>query len=199
MRNKKLTKSLTFVVAILLIVGGIGTTLAYLIDSDGPVTNIFTPSEITTKIEEKLGETKDDVRIVNTGDTPAYIKAAVVVTWKDAEGNVYGQKPVEGEHYEMTWWNSSVNDELPDDSWFEKGGYYYHKAAVAASNGETSVLFTDCKPKGSNTPDGYFLSVEIIGSGIQTGVDEAVRAWSDGKVSIDKDTGYLIVTEGGTN
>lgn len=186
MRNKKLTKSLTFVVAILLIVGGIGTTLAYLIDQSGPVTNIFTPSEITTEIYEENGETKDEVKIVNTGDTPAYIKAAVIVTWKDADGNVYGKAPKFGEDY--TWELSS------DGSWFEAGGYYYHKTEVAANGGETSVLFTECKPIDENTPEGYSLSVEIIASGVQTKVNDVVEQWSGDKVEIGDNNELKEVT-----
>lgn len=184
---KKLNKITIFAICILAIALTVGSTLAFLIDSDGPVENTFTGSKVTSEVEETLVKDengalleKKDVKIKNTGDTPAYIRAAVVVTWKkleeDGTYSVYGMAPVENTHYEMQW------SGLTDQSW-EKGtdGFYYYKSVV--NDGEsTSVLFTDCKLKdGATAPaEGYYLNVEIICSAIQAGQDgygEAYNAW----------------------
>ena len=91
-------KSAALLVSLLLLLTvTVGGTIAFLIDTECPLHNQFNPSKVTTKVEETLsGKIKKDVYIKNTGDTDAWIRAAVVVTWQDAAGNVYGQAPVEG-------------------------------------------------------------------------------------------------------
>lgn len=150
-----------------------GGSLAFLVDTDGPVTNIFNPSKVTTYVDEDVtipGE-KKNVRIQNTGDTDAYIRAAVVVTWKNAAGEIAGVKPVPDTDYEM---------DIPGSGWSQIGDYYYWKGIVAPEDDPettdikenmTGELITKCTYK-ANAPEGYYLSVEIIGSGIQAkGVD----------------------------
>lgn len=149
---------------VLLIVLLVGTTIAFLIASDGPITNIFKPSQVSCKVNETFeNDVKTNVTISNTGDTEAYIRAAIVVTWKDAEdGNVYGVLPVKGTDYTM---------ELNLEDWIEgSDGYYYYKHPVAprAENGVTSALITSCTVMQGKTPAGYGLNVEILGSAIQS-------------------------------
>ncbi|MBE5869543.1 MAG: hypothetical protein E7293_11425 [Lachnospiraceae bacterium] len=98
--------------------------------------------------------------ISNTGDTEAYIRAAIIVTWKDAEnGNVYGAAPVAGTDYTI---------ELNEAEWFEgSDGYYYYRQPVAP-RGETSALINSCTVIQDKTPAGYGLNVEILGSAIQS-------------------------------
>ncbi len=178
---------LLLVSAVLVLTAAVGTTLAYLIAGAGPVTNTFTPTKITTEVKEDIENgVKNNVRIQNTGTTDAYIRAAVIVTWQDVQGNVYGQKPVDGEDYSIIWWNEGEDNQNNDD-WFEKDGFYYHKKTVAAG-GETSVLFTACSPIRTAPDDRYSLNVEILGSGIQSQPSTAVaEAWTDVKVVKEKD------------
>lgn len=153
-------KSAALLVSLLLLLTVIvGGTIAFLMDSDGPLNNLFNPSQVTTKVEETLSvDTKKDVYIKNTGDTDAWIRAAVVVTWQNAEGNVYGQAPVEGMNYDITW---GTGWKTGDD------GFYYWPSPVAAETGVTGDLIETISPKGNPPADGYYLTVEIIGSGIQ--------------------------------
>lgn len=180
-------KSKALLASLLLVVGvTVGGTLAYIVAGSGPVENEFTPSKVTTAVVESFdGTTKSDVKIRNTGDTTAYIRAAVVVTWQDEAGNVYGQKPVEGEDYNINW---------TKNGWAEgDDGFYYYLSSVAAG-GETKVLFTDCTPVEGRAPEGYSLAVEILGSGIQSVPDTAVEeAWSNAKVTVDANNGTLTV------
>ncbi len=115
---------------------------------------------MTTKVEETIsGTTKSNVMIKNTGDTAAWIRAYVVITWQDAQGNVYGQMPVPDTDY--TQWNLGENWVVGGD------GFYYYTKPVAADD-ETSALINSISPVEGKAPSGYFLNVEIIGSGIQS-------------------------------
>ncbi len=178
---KKFTKPVFVLVALLMILG-IGSTIAFLVDKSGPVENIFTPSHVTSKVLEDFADNvKSNVRIKNTGDTPAYIRAAIVVTWKDEKGgNVLGQKPELGEDYTMTMGNGWTFDEAD--------GFYYYGSKddpiAVAPNGKTDYLITNCQlAEGVTAPAGYGLNVEIICSAIQAGQngpDAAYNAWTGG-------------------
>lgn len=167
--NKKVI--LLAVSLLLILSAAIGGTVAYLIDQTGSITNTFTPAKVTPEIDENFdGSVKNNVKITNSGDIPAYIRVKVVVTWKDAQGNVYGAAPKVGTDYTWT---------MPENSkWFLKGGFYYYSEPVAAK-GTTDVLFTDCKLKdGVKAPEGYNLSVDIHAQAIQAEPTTAVTsAW----------------------
>ena len=111
-----------------------------------------------------------------------YVRAKIVVTWKDIDGNVYSKIPVEDVDY-------SLDTTVAGNPWIKLGdGIYYHKARVNDGS-ETGVLIESCtqlKP----APVGYHLSVEILsqtvqaegmtdGTGDGTGVIPAVvDAWN---------------------
>lgn len=156
----------------LLIVILVGTVTAFLIASDGPITNTFQASQVSCQVDEESfdGTTKTNVTISNTGDTEAYIRAAIVVTWKDKEnGNVYGATPVLGNDYTM---------ELNETDWFlGSDGYYYYKKPVTPT-GTTTALITTCCVIQDAAPSGYGLNVEILGSAIQSVPTHTVsEAW----------------------
>lgn len=160
-KSRRTRKSAALLVSLLLLLTvTIGGTIAFLTDSDGPLHNLFNPSQVTTAVEETLdGNTKKNVYIKNTGDTDAWIRAAVVVTWQDKDGNVYGQKPVADTNYDIIWgadWKTG------------KDGFYYWTSPVTAKTGMTGNLIESVSPKGDAPADGYYLTVEIIGSGIQS-------------------------------
>ena len=168
----KKTVALVVSIALLLCIG-IGSTLAYLIAESGTVENKFTPSDVTTQVEESFdGTTKSNVSVKNTGDIDANIRAAIVVTWQDANGNVYGKTPVAGTDYTMlldleNGWTKNEAD-----------GFYYWNAPVAPG-ANTGVLITSCTAA-NTAPEGYSLCVEIIGSGIQAvGIPEGSHPWFD--------------------
>lgn len=101
-RKRKVTALLVSVALIVCV--AVGGTLAFLADSDGPVVNTFTPSKVTTTVDEKFdNDVKENVKIKNTGDTTAWIRAAVVITWQDKNGNVYAQAPVENTDYTISY------------------------------------------------------------------------------------------------
>lgn len=165
-------RSLVLVVSVLALVLAVaGGTLAWLTANSGPVTNTFTPAQVTCTVEETFdGTTKSDVKIKNTSNIDAYIRAYVVVTWKDAQGNVYGKLPVKDTDYTI---------EYATDTGWEKGsdGCYYFTKPVGIDK-TTSELIKECKLIGTPPADGYSLSVEIIAEAIQSQPDRAVsEAW----------------------
>ena len=146
--------------AMLILVCGVGGTLAYLATQTGQVQNTFEPAYVTSEVNETFeNNVKSNVTIKNTGNVSAYIRAAIVVTWKDAAGNTtLPEKPELGTDYTLTINESAWNK--GDD------GYYYCKQPVA-SNTESAVLITECKPT-KPYDDGRKLCVEVIGSAIQS-------------------------------
>ena len=152
---------------IVLLAGAVGGTWAFLVAQSEPVQNNFTYAHVRCTINEEFdGTTKSNVKIQNTGDIPAYIRARIVVTWKDANGNV-SAVPVKDSDYTMTMgtgWTKGTD------------GYWYCNTAVDAG-GETPVLITKCEKKG-NAPKDYNLSVEILADAIQSEPASAVtEAW----------------------
>lgn len=184
MKHNRFNKKLVVLLAALALTACvvIGTTVAFLSDSAGPVENIFQPTKVTCDIEEKFeNNVKENVTVKNTGDVDAYIRVAIVVTWKDGDGNVYAGTPKAEEDY-------AIN--LGEGEWIQKDGYYYYTKPVAAKE-STSVLIKECKPVEGATPDGYGLNVEILAEAIQSKPATAVReSWS---VTINDEDGTLSV------
>ena len=162
--------SMLLVSLVLIAAIAVGSTVAFIATSTEPITNIFNPANVTIDIDEKIENgVKTDVQVKNTGNTDAFIRAKIVVTWKDATGNVSATNPELGADYTMT---------LNENDWFRgSDGFYYCKTSVAPNGGSTPVLIEKCE-KTRTPPDGYDLSVEIIASGIQSTPDSAVtEAW----------------------
>lgn len=181
MGRKRTTLVASLLVVLALACGG---TVAYLTDSDR-VANKFSPGELTTTIVEHLdGDAKKDVKIKNTGKVDAWIRAEVAITWQDEAGNVYGTAPVEKNtknpngDYEITW---DVAGESAVDKWVKgDDGFYYWTSPVAPTD-LTGVLITSCTYDKDKAPEGYSLTVEVIGSGVQITPDEAFNDWTGGK------------------
>lgn len=165
--------------------------LAYLKSETLPVENTFELVEVPNEVYEKIeGNVKKDVSIVNTSvSEPAYIRAKIVATWvkTDEQGKptdeIYGAAPVEcscgtncagatcteGCGYDITWKLDTLSsNEDNANQWVEgNDGYYYYKEKVEAGK-PTDILFTDCKVcPCADIPDGYSLSIEIMGQSIQ--------------------------------
>lgn len=185
--QRKTRKPVIFLAsAILLVCALIGGTLAYLLTNTDAMANTFTPAKVTTSVSETLdGTTKSNVKIKNTGNVEAWIRACVVVTWKDEDGNVYGTAPVEGTDYSISY--SSTG-------WLRGDDDFWYCTSPVAPEQETAVLINSCTYI-DNAPDGYSLNVEIIGSGIQSKPDTAfTESWSSSGLTID---GGILVRGGG--
>lgn len=167
-----------------------GVTLAYLLTHTDPLENIFDPSKVSCQVLEGEdgntfdGERKSNVKIQNTGETDAYIRAAVVVTWKsEDEKTVTASVPQEGKgrDYSITYATNS--------GWLKgTDGFWYYTSPVAV-DGNTQVLISDCHLLDTATiPEGFYLSVEIVASAIQSTPEYVVtEQWSSGVDSVGTD------------
>lgn len=171
MKNNK--KMIVLLIALLLILTvGVGSTLAFLITETTPVTNTFTPSTVKGEVYEPEwtnGNTvKSNVIIQNTGDTKAYIRATVVITWQDSDGNIYGVAPVRGQDYTIEY----------GSGWrVGSDGYYYYPSTVEPLSSTTNLI-DRCTVIGSAPKEGYALHVEVLAQGIQSVPTDAVtEAW----------------------
>lgn len=154
-----------------------GGTLAWL-TSSSQVVNTFTPAHVTCAIDEEFdGTKKSNVQIKNTGDVDAYIRARFIVSWQNANGDIYGQPPKDSE-FEL---NISPAWAKGDD------GYYYYKDSVAPGD-HTGAFITLAKvvQRPTDLPEGFDLAVEIIAEAIQAegvtadgtpAVEDAWPAW----------------------
>ncbi len=187
-RNRKL-RNVTLVLAALLVISAItaGGVFAYLRTVSDPVENDFVLApEKDPLIEESFDENvKKDVCVkVDDIGYAVYVRAAIIITWKDGEnGNVLGQPPVKDTDYEIS---------LNTTDWFEHEGFYYYKAPVNSGN-ETESLIEIVQPI-VTAPEGYGLNVEIIAQTIQaagktddTEIPAVTDAWgvviNDGKLA----------------
>lgn len=183
----------TLLVSLVLVLGvAVGGTVAFLSTRTDRKVNTFTPSKVTCEVTETFNDNvKSNVAVKNTGDTTAFIRAAINVTWmKDAEAGteydaadqtVSAKIPVEGTDYSI---------KLADNTNWIQGadGYYYYQLPVGPQ-GSTGVLIEECKLLNkASVPDGYHLSVEIVASAIQSAPDSVVQSmWhvtvADGKIT----------------
>lgn len=164
-----------------LALGIVGGTTAYLLTNTGNVVNTFAPGYVSCEINEDFESPyteKSNVTVKNTGNTDAYIRAAIIVTWLDKEtGNAVASVP-DGYSYTMT-----VNG---DNKWILYDGYYYYPTPVS-SGSSTDGSLLNCTVSYPTDPK-YTLSVEILADAIQSSPANAVgQAWgvsiSEGSVT----------------
>lgn len=177
-RRRKTKSKVSLLLASLLVILSMTVfgSLSYLISSSS-VTNTFTPGTVTPGVEEEFdGTMKKNVTIRNEGNSPAYIRAAIVVSWLDEKDNILAVTPVS----EGADANYSINLNLSENGWVKIGEYYYYVNPVDAEDA-TAVLINSCSPIAGKV-DGY-LSVEILAQSIQTEPASAVEeAWKDVEV-----------------
>lgn len=175
--NKRAVVLLVSLVVLLAVT--VGTTIAFLANKTPEVENTFTPSRVACAVNEV---TKNQVYTVqNTGDTTAYIRAAVVVNWVNDAGHVYAKAPT----YTVT--PENTNWVLGSDGYY----YYINPVAAGAYIDETLTVMLD---DGSIVPTGHTLQVEVVASAIQATVI-AVNDWSNGVATATTDGANLTVTK----
>ncbi len=189
-------KKIALITAIvLLVLGTVGTTLAYIFIKTDVLDNGFDPVQVSCAVVEndKAPATsgisniaiKENVRIKNTGDISAYIRATVVITWKNEDGSkVFAASPAENTDYKITYSDST--------QWSRGSDGYYYFADPVPSDELTEVLISSVEqladgPMGSDGTQ-YYLSVEILASAIQSTPEDVVAdQWgvsvNNGKIS----------------
>ena len=176
-RRFRWNRQFVLLVSILaLLVGIVGSSLAYLITQTGSVENTFQPSKVTCEIQEEFsqgGSEKKNVQVKNTGDTDAYIRAALVFTWVDSQGNIAPVAVKESDYVLVlgTGWSAKQTD-----------GFYYYKTSVAPGE-KTGNLVNSITRVENFAPEGYTLCVDVIADAVQAkggasnGNKAVVEAW----------------------
>ena len=153
---------------ILLLMISVGGTIAFVVTHTSEIRNTFTQSVVKCEVDETFKDNvKSNVSIKNTGDTTAYIRAFVNVTWMNESGQVASISPIESTDYRIDYSTSG---------WVKgSDGYYYYSLPVQPNN-NTAVLIDSCRLlETASAPDGYYLSVEIVCSAIQSTPESVVR------------------------
>lgn len=158
---------------------GIGSTMAYLTAQTSEIVNTLKPGMVPPQIEEIFdGNLKQNVCVRNNGNTTAFVRAAVVVNWKDKNGNLAPDRPISNRDYSITW---------SDSGWKKLGDYYYCTSPVEPQN-VTPVFLETVYQKTTKT--GYDLVVDIAAQTIQAqGID------SQGKTPVE--LAWHVVIENG--
>ena len=165
-RGRMATVILSLILLLALVVGG---TIAWLSTKTTPVTNTFTPAEVTCKVKEKFDKTtgvKTDVNVTNTSNIAVYIRVKLV-TYRTNDA---------GQHIGGT-------AELPKftlgKNWVEKDGYYYYTLPVAPGQQPADNLADSMTLTASyEDADGGKQALDVMAEAIQSAPEKAVgEAW----------------------
>lgn len=173
-RKKKVNVAVIAVLFLCIIAGTVGGVYAYLTAKTDPISNEFVPAKVSCLVEEDFAEgVKSNVKVRNTGNIDAYIRAVVVATFVSEDGKVLATAPKESVDYFIQWGT---------DGWTQgQDGYWYHTKPVKPE--ETTVLLIESAYELS-VPDGYRLHLQILATGVQSDPAIAVQeAWG---VSVNK-------------
>lgn len=120
-------------------------------------------------------------QVCNKGNTPAFIRIALVPNWWLGE-SISG-KPVRDSDYILT---------VDASDWFEADGYWYYRFALPAG-GTTTELVSEFAMLGD--PESMNFEMEVLCSGVQAEPDRVVSSvWPD----VTVDGGVLIPAGGGS-
>lgn len=169
--KKKVNIKIIISILFIILSGFIGVCYAFMFERTDIVNNTFDLGKITCEVERTFdGDKTTNVFITNTSEVGAFVRSNIVVNWTSADGySIYGDQPVNGVDYYI---------EINDDWLLGDDGYYYYKYNVESLD-NTSVLIEEAGlVDGINPPDGYFLSVEVDSTAIQSNPSHAVEsAW----------------------
>ena len=149
----------------------VGSTMALLSAATDSVNNTFKRADISCNVVENFdGNVKSNVKVENNSQNgiSGFIRAAIIVSWQDNNGNVYSKQPVAGTDYNIVYGTEWIGR---DD------GYYYWHSPVAKDD-STGNLIVSCSEIDGKAPEGYTLVVDIVAEIIQSNPTTAAQeAW----------------------
>lgn len=165
-RGRMATVILSLILLLALAVGG---TIAWLSTKTTPVTNTFTPAEVTCKVEEKFDKTtgvKTDVNVTNTSNIAVYIRVKLV-TYRTNDA---------GQHIGGT---ATLPTFKLGADWVKHGEYYYYTRPVAPDEKPAADLADSMTLKTSyEDADGGKQALDVMAEAIQSAPEKAVgEAW----------------------
>ena len=168
-RAKSKAPALLVSLALVLLVG-VGATVAYIATATEPVNNAFQPRKVEVSISETVTETtKSDIVFKNEVDIPVFVRATLAIYWTDAQGNVVSQP--EG---------CSVAVGAAKAGWTKVGDVYYYNEALAPAGQEGYSTTAMLEPSVANVAKNseYKLNVDVLYEAIQAQPATTVQdAW----------------------
>lgn len=167
MKRMNKTKTILVLAAIVLVLTcTVSGTVAFLVTKTDPVENQFTPAKVTCAVDEDFtngGTTKRNVRIENTGNTDAWIRATVVANW------------VKDNKIVAPWTdNVTYNTGEGKNQWTKSGNYFYYNDIVSAG-GFTEKLISSYTP-GNPPVEGAHLEMTIVCQAVQANIGTTAQA-----------------------
>ena len=177
----------------LVVIIGIGATLALMASPSNSVTNSFSPADIDTEIEEKgLTEGDKQVSIKNYGPSDAYVRARIMVSGVNPENvEIVSEEPVEGDVAADTVYLVMQNNGTGDKQWTKEdsdtnGNYsddFYYYLDVQTKD-ESSKNLLKKVVLGSNLQGEDFLKNEF-----------SVTIYHESVLAIDKTANLATVKD----
>lgn len=134
----------------LVVIIGVGATLALMASPSNSVTNSFTAADIDTEIEEVLTDGNKMVSIKNYGPSDAYVRARIMVSGVNPENvEIVSEEPVEGDVAADTVYLVMQNNGTGDKQWTKEdsdtnGNYsddfYYYLDVLTKDESSKNLL-----------------------------------------------------------
>ncbi len=127
----------------LVVVIGIGATLALMASPSNSVTNSFSAADIDTEIEENIAEGNKEVSIKNHGPSDAYVRARIMVSGVNPENvEIVSQEPAKETVDPNTVYLVMANPELwvQDTNAQEQDDFYYYLGVLAKDQKSANLL-----------------------------------------------------------
>jgi hypothetical protein len=158
------TKAIIILVSIItVLVTGISSTLAVIVQRTESITNTFTPGKIV------LAQTETAVTNTAESDVAVYVRLAIVVNYQDDNGNVYHEGAIEKDY------NVSTTAD-----WLKGGdGFYYYTKPIAPGYSSTAFPTVAAITLDASNPKlNYNLVTTYVTAGVQASPTEVVNlAW----------------------
>ena len=134
----------------LVVIIGVGATLALMASPSNSVTNSFSAADIDTEIEENLAGGNKEVSIHNYGPSDAYVRARIMVSGVNPENvEIVSEEPVEGDVAADTVYLVMQNNGTGDKQWTKEdsntnGNYsddfYYYLDVLTKDESSKNLL-----------------------------------------------------------
>lgn len=164
----KTKRALWSTILALVMVIGVGATLAYLSASDSRLTNTFSLAEVDTEINEDLTSGNKKVTVENVGKSPVYIRARLMVSGIDPKNVIISSDEnatASDGQVVLVMPNVTANWEQADKS--TPDNFYYFKQVVYGSKtGATPPC-----PDGGLTETSALLQKVVIADNLKTDED----------------------------
>lgn len=178
--------------AALVVAASIGGTLAWLTSTPSGLTNTFVPGEVPNKVVEEFhdgGSVKENVKIQNIGNVPAYIRVALVPVWRNNDTDHTGTGLATDTTYDIDF-GDNLGTGSNQWTYNSADGFYYYNNQVQPgeetdTDNLTAALIDSCAPKTTGLADAYIgkvfelnvIAQSIQAEGMGTDVDTALEAF----------------------